>query len=244
MDKNAFFMESIADIDALPGLGEETIHIWGVHMPDMLDRMEGLYEVLHMDEREKAKRFFREADQQSSIAARGALRILLAGYMERVPAEVGLHYSDNGKPYVSGSDVAFNLSHSGDWVVLAFGRNRRIGVDVEKIRRDLDIGSIAARCFNPEETALLDSVADKYTLFFQLWARKEAYVKACGSTLFREMNNNTVPLIEGGLPEAGERGGWFFRQLEAGSQYAAALVTDKPLTMLTCCDFGGLSWES
>ena len=237
-------MESISDIRELPRLDGKSIHVWGIHLPGILDRLDVLYNKLCDEEREKADRFFKETDRQASIAARGALRLLLAGYTEMRPAEVGFRYSQNGKPHVAGSDVEFNLSHSDEWVVLAFGRDRRIGVDVEKIRRDLDVRSIAARYFEAEETALMESVSDKHTLFFKLWARKEAYVKARGSTLFRELGSFSVPLSENGLPETGEWGGWIFRQLEAGSQYAAALVTDRTFTAVPCYDFGGMHWES
>jgi 4'-phosphopantetheinyl transferase len=115
-------------------------------------------------------------------------------------------------------------------------------VDVERIRRDLDVHAVAARYFEPEEIALLDRAADAQALFFQLWARKEAYVKARGSTLFRELGRFSVPLTPDGPPGTGEWQGWIFRRLEAGSHYAAAVVTDHPLEAVNCYDFGGLTW--
>jgi 4'-phosphopantetheinyl transferase len=134
--------------------------------------------------------------------------------------------------------MAFNLSHSGDWVVLAFGRNRNIGVDVEMIKVDLDVQSIASRYFTAEEAALIENAADRQTTFFHLWARKEAYVKACGSGLYRELSSFSVPVADG------EKDGWFFQRLEAGSKYASAVVTDKPLSHVPCYDFGGLKWQN
>jgi hypothetical protein len=53
-----------------------------------------------------------------------------------------------------------------------------------------------------------------------------------------------VPLAGEDVPEEGESGGWIFRQLEAGSDYAAAVVTDRPLSTVTCYDFGGMTWEN
>jgi 4'-phosphopantetheinyl transferase len=197
-------METIADIRNLPALAGDSIHIWGVHVPDMHDRLAALRGVLSEKEREKASRFRRDADRESSIAARGALRVLLSGYAGVPAASLEFHYSENGKPHVADSDVEFNLSHSGDWVVLAFGRNRNIGVDVEKIKRTLDVESIAARYFAPEEIALVENAADRHAMFFQLWARKEAYVKACGSGLFRELGSFSVPVVGNDLPDTGK----------------------------------------
>lgn len=231
-------METIDHIRALPELGTDAIHIWGVHVPAVLDRLDALRAVLAADEREKAGRLHREADRQTSIAARGALRILLSGYMGVPAAGIAFSYSENGKPHVAGTVVEFNLSHSGDWVVLAFGRNRQIGVDIERIKRDMDVLSIASRYFTPEETARIEEAADRHALFFRLWAHKEAYVKACGSGLFRELSSFCVPAGDG------EKDGWHFRRLESGSEYASAVVTDKPLATVPCYDFGGLEWQS
>ncbi len=63
-------------------------------------------------------------------------------------------------------------------------------------------------------------------------------MKACGSTLFTELSSLTVPLTE-----CGEKNEWIFQRLEAGSKYAAAVVTDQPLTDVPCYDFGGLKWQ-
>jgi len=261
MDKNTPFMESIADIRQLPDLGEEIIHIWGVHVPDVLDRLDTLHSTLCAEEQEKAARFFRESDRQSSIAARGALRILLSGYTGIPAVEIAFNYSENGKPgfvppassRLSGEQpgrqdacdtISFNVSHSGEWVVLGFGRKRNIGVDVEKIKREMDVRAIATRYFAPEEIALIDNAEDQHDMVFQLWARKEAYVKARGSGLFQELSGFSVPVDNGNLPEVGEKDGWIFQRLEAGSKYAAAMVTDKKSDSVPCYDFGGLKWDS
>jgi 4'-phosphopantetheinyl transferase len=260
MDKNAHAMESIADIRQLPDLGEETIHIWGVHVPDVLDRLEMLHSSLCVEEQETAARFCRDSDRQSSIAARGALRALLSVYTGIPATEIEFSYSGNGKPSLvppassrlskkqgrqdACNTISFNVSHSGEWVVLGFGRNRNIGVDVEKIKRAMDVRAIAARYFAPEEIKLIDTADDQHAMFFQLWARKEAYVKARGSGLFQELSGFSVPVDKGTLPEVGEKDGWIFQRLEAGSKYAAAMVTDKKSAHVPCYDFGGLKWDS
>ncbi len=245
VDSIGNLMETITDIRQLPGLDADSVHIWGVHVPDMLDRLDSLQALLSKKEQEKAARLHRKSDRQSSIAARGALRVLLSGYTGIPAVDIEFQYSENGKPHlVPPRDIAFNLSHSGDWVVLAFGRNRNIGVDVEKIKWTADVLLIASRYFSPEEIALIQNAADKHTVFFQLWARKEAYVKACGSTLFSELGSFSVPINGRELPEVGEKDGWIFQRLEAGSKYAAAVVTDKEPARVPCYDFGGLEWAN
>jgi 4'-phosphopantetheinyl transferase len=248
-------MEIVKHISELPELTPVDIHIWGIHVPDVLGRMEALHAVLNQKEQDKAARFYRDRDRHTSIAARGALRILLGAYSGQEPAAICFEYSENGKPFLVPSDVShcsagpsaegrrrdrgtieFNVSHSGDWVVLAFGRNRKVGVDVERIRREMDVLSIASRYFTPEEAALIEQSDDVHRLFFHHWCRKEAYIKAIGSALFRELSTFSVP------NEDGEKDGWFFYRLEAGSDYAAAVVTDYKAEQLPCFDFSTMTW--
>ncbi len=226
-------METIPHIRELPELTTDTIHIWGVHVPDVLDQLDRLHSLLSTPEQEKAGRFHRDSDRQSSIAARGSLRILLSGYTGIPAAEIKFGYSKNGKPYLLDSAVNFNVSHSGDWVLLAFGWDRQIGVDIEKIKRSMDVSAIALRYFSPEEIETVKTAADSHTAFFQLWAHKEAYVKACGSTLFQELSRDVTNGV-----------GWILRPLEVDPKYAAAVVTDQELSSVWCYDFGGLKWAS
>ena len=232
-------METVENILNVPRLSTDAIHIWGVHTPDMLEQMQTLERLLSAPECEKAARLHRTSDRCSSIAARGALRVLLAHYTGIKASEIAFCYSETGKPYVDGTEVEFNVSHSGEWVVLAFGRDRSIGIDIEQIKRAMDVTAIAARYFSLQESDWVEKSDDPHALFFQLWARKEAYVKACGSTLFTELKRISVPIEDGA-----EQDGWFFHHLEAGSKYAAAVVTDKPLSGMPCFDFGGMKWES
>ncbi len=238
INKNTPLMEIVSEISQIPDLDEGTIHIWGIHVPDMLDRLDALCAVLSGNEREKAERFRGLTDRQSSIAARGALRILLSRYSGIPAKNIKFEYTENGKPHLVDSDIDFNVSHSGEWVVLAIGCNRNIGVDVEQIKTGLDVVAIGSRYFTPEENKLVQKAENQHTTFFNLWARKEAYVKACGSTLFRELSTFAVPV------EDEEKNGWHFRRLEAGSKYAAAIVTDKEPVNVPCYDFGGLKWDS
>ena len=232
-------MQIINNIRSLPDLSTDKIHIWGVEVPRMAHRMADLEAQLSTSELDKAGRFRRELDRHASIVARGTLRVLLGGYTDLTPTDVQITYAESGKPHLAGSNVEFNVSHSGDWIVIAVGRNRAIGVDIEKIRRDIDLLPLVERYFLPEEQVHIKAATDPHVSFYQHWVRKEAYIKACGSTLLRELKRISVPLEDGA-----EKNGWFFHYLEAGSTYAAAVVTDKPLEGMPCYDFGALQWEN
>ena len=193
----------------------------------MQHRLDEFYGVLDVGEREKADRFRRPVDRQMSLIARGALRTLLSEYSGIPANRIEFSYSENGKPFwaapASDTAVAFNVSHSGDQILLAFGGGA-VGVDIERIRARKSIHAVAARYYTPKEIERIETATDPTALFFKIWTRKEAYVKACGSTLFSELNQITVPLEEGT-----EANGCFFYSPEVGPDYAAALAVCRPV---------------
>ncbi len=91
---------------------------------------------------------------------------------KQVLKERGIFFTDNGKPYCS--DMFFNISHSGDLVVLCTASSE-IGVDIEKIRgRNM---KAAKKCFNENEKV---STTEE---FFDMWTKKESIIKYLGKTV-------------------------------------------------------------
>lgn len=84
----------------------------------------------------------------------------------------------HGKPYLDGHRLRFNLSHSGDWTVLALAWSVELGVDLEHARRVRRRTALLERCFTTAEQARLASGGDRALLRY--WAAKEALVKAIG----------------------------------------------------------------
>lgn len=102
-------------------------------------------------------------------------------------------YGPNGKPYLSHAPhIFFNLSHSYGGVLCAVAPFE-IGCDIEKIRDTrLDV---AHRVFSDAEQALLNALSnetEKKNLFFELWTKKESFMKATGEG-FLALSSNTYP---------------------------------------------------
>lgn len=107
--------------------------------------------------------------------------------------------ADNGKPYLPGyTDFHFNLSHTVGAVTLAVSDNP-VGVDMERIR---PINRrLAERFFTEHEQRYIlsaEQTADR--LFFEVWTRKEAFLKRSGRGIRVALNSFDV--LDGGL--AGE----------------------------------------
>jgi len=231
----SFRLESLEELDA------NVIHVWHVFMPEVKASLDRLKQVLNDEERLKADRFRIGKDHDLSVAARGILRLLLERYTGIPAAELRFGLTKSRKPFldVEGTDVEFNVSHSDVWVLLAFGRGRRVGVDVEKVRHDLDVESIVSRFFTPEEADFIRRARNRHETFCRLWVRKEAYVKALGTGLFRALNSFSIPVSETKIPDLGMVDGWIFHALEIAPGYAAAVVTDRSIKRVEC-----YKWES
>ena len=65
-------------------------------------------------------------------------------YLDGEPSELAFAQGSFGKPYLLGHEwLKFNLSHSHDLSLIAVSHDRRVGVDVELVRKDFDLQEIA-----------------------------------------------------------------------------------------------------
>lgn len=226
-------------IAASPPLKEHEVSIWYRNLacpPLELDR---LLSLLSTDELERAQRFRFDSNRNEFIVARGTLRLLLGTYLAIAPAELRFTYSQYGRPslvqHIGSLGLEFNLSHSSGVVLLAFARGRRIGVDVEKVRRDFATNEIAERFFSTAERAALRELPHehRHEAFFRCWTRKEAFIKALGEGLSRPLDQFDVSLAPGKpaallatRPDAEEVSRWLLWNVPVPGDYAAALAAE------------------
>lgn len=111
------------------------------------------------------------------------LRGLLGAYLGTPPSSLVFGYGAHGKPELRcDGGLCFNLSHSGDVAVLALA-HAEVGVDVERVRDDVEVSRVAARVFPASDCDRLRAVPADQRLraFFAGWTRREACLKAVGS---------------------------------------------------------------
>ncbi len=121
--------------------------------------------------------------QHHFLATRALLRKVLAHYTGIPSASLELARREEGKPYLANcpSPIYFNLSHSGNFAVLAVSTQGEIGIDIETIR-PRNFLAIAERYFHADEfkQLLATPEAEREPLFFKIWTLKEAFFKATG----------------------------------------------------------------
>jgi 4'-phosphopantetheinyl transferase len=95
---------------------------------------------------------------------------------------------------VSGTVVEFNLSHSEDVAAIAVAPHSPVGVDVEHLRAMPDLEGLASRFFTTAEATALGTAipAARLRAFYRCWTRKEACIKAWGTSLSIGLNTFDV----------------------------------------------------
>ncbi len=136
-----------------------------------------LYQAASPERKKRADRYRRYEDSLRCLTAEALLRHALGTKQYTVETEPG------GKPRIATRpDFHFNLSHSGNWVVLAWG-DTPVGVDVEQIREDMDFHAVARRFFSPEEQRAVEEAECPVRRFHEIWTGKESWLKYTGTGL-------------------------------------------------------------
>lgn len=184
--------------ERLPVLAANEVHVWlaQLNVSSMLAHYQRL---LTKEELERAQRFYFERDLLRWTIAHGVLRLLLAHYAGAEPLCIGLDKNAYGKPFIlrPALSLHFNLSHSGDFALYAFVYQREVGIDIERMRNNVNYDELAAHVFSEGEQEILRALppAQKYQAFYHCWTRKEAYIKARGKGLSLPLNLFDVSLL-------------------------------------------------
>lgn len=92
------------------------------------------------------------------------------------------------KPYVRNSSYHFNLSHSGDYLLLAVG-DAPVGADIEKMTKIRP--KTLEKYFADEEQERVEKEGKH--AFFEIWTKKESYVKYTGEGIIGLSKISTYP---------------------------------------------------
>lgn len=196
------------------------VHVCAVRLSTQSPSAHRWRGVLCDDERAQADRFVFEKDRSAYTITRGILRTLLGRYLNAPPAVLTITTNPFGKPDVpvdqNHGRLTFNVSHSGDYALLAFAAGVQLGVDIEHIRAKETVTDLAKAVLSPREFAefLQLPEADRQRAFFRAWTRKEAFVKGIGEGL-------SIPLE---TVEAVGAPGWSIHDLDVHPDYAAAVA--------------------
>lgn len=179
-----------------------------------------LVERLYPERKSRVLAFRRREPAYVSVVAGLLLQELVEKQLGIHPDELVLEKNENGKPWIKDHpEFYFNISHAGDYVVLAYG-DVPLGVDIEQIR-EKDNLRVARRCFTEREYAYVSGqkevssqepagasgeVAEKAGFkpddslcaerFFYLWTMKESYLKLTGDGISVPLNSFEIDPVQ------------------------------------------------
>jgi len=210
---------------------QQFVDIWSARLTLAPETLQTLYGILDERERQKAQTFKFGVMRDRFIAVRSLLRQTLADYLKVEPAGLQFDIGEYGKPFLACGSLHFNLSHTGDYLLIAVANFPDIGVDIEKLKERSSLDAIAKRIFSEGELRQWRQLAPEQQLtgFYRLWTKKEAFVKAVGRGIALGMELCEFELQQGGqliaIPaEYGTVVDWRVTELEVFCGLSAALV--------------------
>lgn len=218
-----------------PHIESRHVDVWRIFLNLEVDSIKLAESTLSADEAQRAARFHFPKDRDRFIAAHGILRQIIGRYLHCKPDELTFSVNQYGKPSLVDSNLEFNLSHSGDFALLAITQNRKVGVDVERIRQGISSHVIAQQYFSKAEVAELQSlpITQREAAFFTCWTRKEAYIKAQGIGLSLPLESfdvslspNEPAMLRAVRPDPQEAARWTLRPLDVSQNYVGALAVE------------------
>ena len=141
---------------------------------------------LDESEHRRRDRYLSELPRRQFTLCRAALRVILADRLGCPNRDLRFAAGERGKPFalVGGQRraVSFNVSHSGEQGLIALAPRGRLGADVEERRTRRTIDQLIETLLTQAEQSRLKGLdqASRTARFYDLWAAKEALVKATG----------------------------------------------------------------
>ena len=132
-----------------------------------------------------------------------------------------VQYPEAGKPFWENNNAFydFNISHSGSFILVAASTTLKVGIDVEEIRPLKRISF--KRVMSANE---LVQIQQRPGLFFDLWSKKEAVVKAANTVGLACMSDvklkQDVAILDGKT--------WYLKSVDLDKQYAINLASSDP----------------
>ncbi len=189
-------------------------------------RVPALLALLTPPEQQRARRYHAEADYQRFVVGRAALRLLLGAGLGLPPTALCFAAGGNHKPILATApELHYNVSHSGNWVLIALAPVA-LGIDVEKINPSFPFQELVDHSFGEHEKTFLARQAVPLAAFYQLWTRKEAFVKATGQGINADFAR--VPALDGRhqwpAPPPNQVADWTVSSFAAAAGYVAAVA--------------------
>jgi 4'-phosphopantetheinyl transferase len=194
---------------------DKSIAVWLMSLQKERSQLPHYLQHIKSEEMALARTIENDEMRLNFYIIRSILRQICSQYFDIEVNKIVFERSLNGKlslvtsltsitpitPITSDSDAVFfdfSISHSNDVVALAFSRVGAVGVDVQYHDIDFSPEELAQRFFSDDEYDQIISLNEnlRKKLFLRSWTRKEALIKAIGSTFYDGLDVWNVDLMK------------------------------------------------
>ena len=220
------------------------VFIFIVNLSTYVNNISKCFDYLSVEEQIQANNYYTKSLRDQYITSHGILRRILSNYTKQSPVNVEFTYNEYGKPFLKDSNIQFNMSHSHDMVGFAIALDCRVGIDIELHNDNLDVQELNDLVLTSTESQYLSNFKsqEKLKLFYHLWTKKEALVKATGQGLSYPMNTiEAIDLSSGqGIFLANETDGlqqeWYCYELQTPRNYSSSIAIDRKIDKIIYLD--------
>jgi 4'-phosphopantetheinyl transferase len=213
-------------------LEDQQVHVWQVNLetnPGHADEFS-----LSADELERANKFRFSKDRDNFILRHYFLREILGKYCDCKPYEIDFSYNTCKKPFIKMpefAEIKFSLSYSNEMMLVGVSK-KDIGIDIEQIREEYTLDNIAAENFSDQEFEYYESnLSEKTKAFYNIWTRKEAFIKSVGDGMSMPLKSFCVNINYDGNPEPvvifdhpTDSGKWITERIKTLAGYIASVA--------------------
>ncbi|XP_040439759.1 L-aminoadipate-semialdehyde dehydrogenase-phosphopantetheinyl transferase isoform X2 [Falco naumanni] len=146
------------------------------------------------EEKDRIGQFVFARDAKAALAGRLLIRKLIAEKLCIPWNEIHLQRTSKGKPFLANNEFSiysnynFNVSHQGDYAVLAAEPELQVGIDIMKTNLPgsssiPNFFRVMKRQFTETEWGVIKSMSNEWMqldMFHRHWALKESFLKAIG----------------------------------------------------------------
>jgi len=168
----------------------------------------------------KIKRYIKWQDRQASLFGK---LLLMEGIMKYgyPPYSINnISFDKNGRPFLD-NKIDFSISHSHEYVACAIAYGAKVGLDIERITKHIDLFDykyfIGEAKFN-----IIKDAQEPNRKFYELWTKDESVVKADGEGLSIPFSNifirGNTALLSGTT--------WYLKKIPIDSYYFCHLATN------------------
>jgi phosphopantetheinyl transferase len=133
-------------------------------------------------EQERAARMSHPLARARFVVGRALCRRVAADALGVDPRDVPLQIDERGRPHLGPAAPGVSIAHTEAIAIVAIGAGVRVGVDVERADRDIDVARVLRLAFPAGEAAWIAALPapDARRAALHGWVAREAVAKATG----------------------------------------------------------------